>query len=277
MRVGLELTSRCNLACVMCGHASMTRPRADMPWGRFTRIVDEIAQYGHVLASLHWYGEPLLAERFLDAIDYLARSGVGLSHAFYTNATLLTPAMTDAMLAAGFLKVCAHTKKVWLGLDSMDPATYAAIRCGGDFDTTVANVEYFCRRVKLRGVAVQRMLTRLNPGEPIKPFRRFGVPVKTRCVGRHWDKSRDLTVNPFVDDRRQKCRELGGTLYIAQDGRACGCCIDGDCEQAIGNVDDLRIVALSKLRDAQVSALAGGDYSKLPLCARCTGSEAGGR
>jgi MoaA/NifB/PqqE/SkfB family radical SAM enzyme len=278
LQIGLEITSRCNLACPMCGHAVMTREKADMPWDRFLRIVGEIKRYHHELRSIQWFGEPLLAKRFLDAIRFLREVDVPITNAFYTNATLLTPEMTDAMIAAGFPKVCKHTRKIWLGVDSMELDTYEVLRKGGDHEMTIANARYFCDAVKLHGVGVQRMLTRLNPREPLDPFLvTFNAPVHTRRCGRHWDKSRDFTVRPFSKDRRRACREHWGTLYVAQDGRVTSCCIDGDLEQSLGNIDDLDFDELAKLRYRDQADFVAHDYARLPHCQRCTGMEPVGR
>ena len=251
-----------------------------MPWPRFVRIVQDIRTNGHRLQGLQLYGEPLLAERYPDAVRYLADVGVRVRNAFYSNALLLTPEMTDRLLDSGFLAVHAKCPKVWLGIDSMQADIYPRLRVGGDLDTVVANVRYFIDRTKahLPGLAVQRMLTRLNPDEPMGPFRQFGVPVATRKVGRQSDKSRDLLVRPFDLDRRGECTQLAGTIFIGQDGRAVGCCLDGDLEQAFGNIDDSTIAELASCpaRMRQQAELEGQDYSGLPVCDRCMGMESVG-
>lgn len=253
-----------------------------MPWARFVSVVTDIRDNGHRLQGIQWFGEPLLAERFFDAIEFLYAQGVPIRNAFYTNATLLTPEMTERMLAAGFGKVCGRTRKVWLGVDTLSADTYARLRVGGDLPTVIANVKYFCNRMKRRlpGLKVQRLLTRHNPNELEEPFEAmFGVPVATRKVGVHCDKSRDLTVEPFVEDRRRECRELYGALYVASDGRVTSCCIDGDLSQPCGHVDRnlLADIANGAVRRKQHADFRAGEYGELPNCAHCLGSEAQGR
>ena len=282
VNVGLEITSRCNMACSMCGHAVMQRAKADMPWERFVAVVKDIRDNGHHLRGIQWYGEPLIAERFIDAIEHLYQQDVPIRNAFYTNCMALTPEMTERMLAAGFAKVCGKTKKVWLGVDTLSMEAYAKLRIGGDLPTVLDNAHYFCERMRRRlpGLKVQRLLTRYNPHEPETLFvDLFGVPVATRKVGVHWDKTRDVTVKPFEGDRRAECRELSGTLFVAQSGRVTACCIDGELEQSCGHVDhqSLEGIYRSGRRPAQHKGLQAGDYERLPLCRRCTGSEARGR
>jgi len=276
-QVGIEITSRCNMACEMCSHPVMKREKADMPLDRFVRIVHDIRTNGHELRGLQMMGEPLLSKYYMDAITHLHCNHVPVTNAFYTNAELLTPEMTDSLVSAGFVEVHKTCWKVWIGIDTMDPVQYARLR-GGDFDKVVRNTEHFCKvmKGKLPGLAVQRMQTKWNPDEPIKAFERFGVPVATRRVGRHAYKDRDLCVVPFTTDRRSKCREHWGTLYIGQHGGATSCCIDAEFEHEIGNVDDMTINELLAARKPQQKAFKEKDYSGLTLCQRCTGMEPAG-
>ncbi|MCP4409779.1 MAG: radical SAM protein [Gammaproteobacteria bacterium] len=276
--VGIEITSRCNMACAMCSHPVMKRAKMDMPWERFERVVSDIAANGHELRGMQMMGEPLLAVKYCEAVGHLRDNGVPVTNAFYTNAELLTPKLVEKMAFFGWFDVHKATKKIWLGVDTMNPKEYARLR-GGDFDKVVHNIENFCRCVKhysLPGLAIQRMQTKWNPDEPIEAFERFGVPVVTRRVGRHAYKDRDLCVIPFSNDRRAKCREQWGTIYIGSHGGATSCCIDAEFEHEIGNVDDMTIAEIDIARAAQQIAFKRKDYSGLSLCQRCTGMEPAG-
>jgi len=278
MEVGLEITSRCNMACAMCSHPVMKRAKIDMPLERLAKVICDIADNNHELRSLQLMGEPLLSKTYIAAITVLRDKGIPVTNAFYTNAELLTPEKTNELIAYGWVDVHKSTKKIWLGVDTMDPDQYARLR-GGDFDKVVQNIENFCRVVKhykLPGLAIQRMQTKWNPDEPIKAFERFGIPVVTRRVGRHAYKDRDLCVVPFTEDRRHKCRENWGTLYIGSHGGATSCCIDAEFEHEIGNIDDMTINELATARKLQQIAFKAKDYSGLTLCKRCTGMEPAG-
>lgn len=276
-RIGIEITSRCNMACAMCSHPVMKRAKMDMPWDRIVRIVDDIERNGHELRSLQLMGEPVIGEYYPDILVWLKEKHIPVTNAFYTNALALTPERTDYLISCGFIDVHKNCEKVWVGIDTMDPEQYVKLR-GGDFDQVVRNAEYFCKRMKgrLPGLAVQRMQTKWNPNEPIKAFKRFGVPVATRRVGRHAYKDRDLCVIPFTKDRRPQCKEHWGTLYIGSHGGVTSCCIDAEFEHEIGNIDDMTINQLIAARKAQQQAFKNKDYSALSLCDRCTGMEPAG-
>ena len=277
--IGLEITNRCNLECAMCGHQHMKRVQQDMPWEMFRQAVDEI-RGRHRLQSMTFYGEPLLADNFVRAIRYLAKHNQRVENTFYTNATLLTADKVSELVDAGFLEVHSHTRKLWLALDTMDPKLYKRLRKGADFETVVTNIRRFIKVAKhLPGLGVQRLLTRWNPDEPEEPFKRFGVPVKTRIAGRHWVKNRGPSIVPFEEDRRPQCRELWGTCWVMSNGQAVSCCIDGEGEQPFGTYPEqsLKELARGRNRKAQQCEFKAGDYSNLALCARCKGDEPRGR
>ena len=76
----VELSSRCNLACVYCPHPTMQREKADMSWSVFQRTMKHVAHYvkqgtqGEL--ALTGIGEALLHPQFLDIL-FLARSVIG--------------------------------------------------------------------------------------------------------------------------------------------------------------------------------------------------------
>ena len=57
----LETTNRCNLLCTTCPRTyEELEPPADMSWGLFTRIVDQVPNIAR--AVLHGVGEPMLVK-----------------------------------------------------------------------------------------------------------------------------------------------------------------------------------------------------------------------
>src|SRR5438105_7319083 len=66
IKVGLELTSKCNLRCGMCPLPVLRRPYEDMAWPLVERAAKEIHGNGFRLKWLHEMGEPLLYSRLED-------------------------------------------------------------------------------------------------------------------------------------------------------------------------------------------------------------------
>ena len=112
----------------------MTRPKIDMDFALFTKIVDDIISHGYGLHQLHLMGEPLMDRMFEQRLVYIADKGIPVRSSFSTNCVLLTPERTDNLVAAGFCQAHKNTRVVRLCIDSMDEAVYDQLRVGGDHE-----------------------------------------------------------------------------------------------------------------------------------------------
>ncbi len=102
--VYLETTNRCNLLCTTCPRTyAELEPPADMSWGLFTSIVDQIPNLQR--AVLHGVGEPMLVRNLPRMVRYLKDRGTYVL--FNTNGTLLNELRVslDASNAKSFLAV----------------------------------------------------------------------------------------------------------------------------------------------------------------------------
>lgn len=94
----IELTRRCNLACVHCYTNLAAGDRAarakELSFDEICRIVNEIADAG-CLWLLFTGGEIFLRPDFLDVYTYAKQKGLLI--ALFTNATLITPRIADRL------------------------------------------------------------------------------------------------------------------------------------------------------------------------------------
>jgi hypothetical protein len=101
----IELSSRCNLACVYCPHPKMKRAKEDMRWSVFERALEHVRYYcdqnSQGELALTGLGEALLYDRFVDAV-LCARDAIGASRllTFSTNGILLDEKTLDAIRPA---------------------------------------------------------------------------------------------------------------------------------------------------------------------------------
>jgi radical SAM protein with 4Fe4S-binding SPASM domain len=128
----VEVTSACNLRCAMClvrYRPPVNKLAGALPLDLYRRLLDEVPPLRRL--TLQGLGEPLLSPYLLDMVR-LAK-GRGIAVGFNSNATLLTRAKADALVAEGL---------DWLhvSLDGARAGTFEAIRDGADFDKVVGNL-----------------------------------------------------------------------------------------------------------------------------------------
>ena len=95
----IELTFRCNLRCVHCycnlPQSDQQAIETELETEEVYRLLDQIAEAG-CLWLLITGGEPFLRDDFLDIYTYAKKKGFITT--LFTNGTLLTPAIADALV-----------------------------------------------------------------------------------------------------------------------------------------------------------------------------------
>lgn len=157
----VEVTSRCNLKCVMCPVTVFADrwPARDMSWETFERIAAAFERTEWV--HLQGWGEPLLHRRIFDMIERAKSAGCRVG--FTTNATRLAPQAGERLLELG-LDLMA------VSIAGANAATHEAIRVGSDFAKLVENLRRFLRLRAESGnrrpkVEVFFLMTRTNLAE----------------------------------------------------------------------------------------------------------------
>ena len=156
--VAFEVTTRCNLKCVMCPHGieAIAEPRdAD------AALLDALwpAMEAADLLHLNGVGEPLLAEPFWTIVDRLKgqpRPHIG----FNTNGLLLTDRNIDRLCAAPL-------DGISVSIDAATETTYERIR-GGSFTKVTEGVRRLVGRVdERRKVMITFVVMRENLAEMV--------------------------------------------------------------------------------------------------------------
>jgi len=190
---GIELTHRCNLACLHCyvnrSAGDAVAARDEMETADVCRIIDELAELGTVKLTLTG-GEPLLRRDF--SAIYRHAHDKGILVVVFTNATLVTP----AILALWRERPPALVEVTQYGSDA---ATYNAIaNAGGD---PYARFRAGLEQLAAAGIRFALKTTAMagNAGQ-IPELRRFA---ESLGVGFRFD----TVVSPRID---------GGTKPLAQ-------------------------------------------------------------
>jgi MoaA/NifB/PqqE/SkfB family radical SAM enzyme len=264
IKVGLELTSKCNLRCGMCPLPVLRRPYEDMEWSLVEKAEREIHGLGLKLKWLHEMGEPLLYARIDDAIRLFPEASLS------TNGLVLTPEIGAKLLNSPL-------KRIRICVDSIDPKVYPQLRTGGDFDKLVDLTRKFLAQAKgapLR-IEIQKMRSRMTLGETVDDFRKV-FDLKQFKNARVIEKTCEaLDVNEETDLHGKFYGCVQGAFFtwvvVFADGRVTHCCYDAHGDQVMG---DLKTQSLREIIDGDRMALMQDafnrrDFTNLPRCGEC--------
>ncbi|HYK01711.1 MAG TPA: radical SAM/SPASM domain-containing protein [Thermoanaerobaculia bacterium] len=264
IKVGLELTSKCNLRCGMCPLPVLRRPYEDMEWHLVEKAEREIHGLGLKLKWLHEMGEPLLYSRIDDAIRLFPEASLS------TNGLVLTPEIGAKLLATPL-------KRIRICVDSINPKVYPQLRTGGDFDKLVDLTRKFLVQAKgapLR-IEIQKMRSRLTLEETTDDFKRV-FDLKQFRNARVIEKTCEaLDVNEETDLHGKFYGCVQGAFFtwvvVFADGRVTHCCYDAHGDQVMG---DLKTQSLQEIIDGDRMAMMQDafnrrDFTNLPRCGEC--------
>jgi len=264
IKVGLELTSKCNLRCGMCPLPVLRRPYEDMVWPMVEKAEREIHGAGLKLKWLHEMGEPLLYARIDDAIRLFPEASLS------TNGLVLTEEISAKLLASPL-------KRIRICVDSVNPEVYPQLRTGGDFDKLVVLTRAFLEQARGHPIRIeiQKMRSRLTLEETVDDFRAL-FDLKTYRNARVIEKTCEaLDVNEETDLHGKFYGCVQGAFFtwvvIFADGRVTHCCYDAHGDQVLG---DLKTQSLNEILDSprfatMQDAFARRDFTNLPRCAEC--------
>ncbi len=234
-RFAVEVCAECNLACSMCHHPNMQRPKGVMPFPLWEKCADEIAELSpDTQCWFSFCGEPLLEPELLIRMIKYGKS-IGLTSLnINTNGMLLKPELADPILDSG-------VDLVVFGVDGFSRETYDKIRVNGNRDELYANAEHFLARRDARGdgteVQVQFIVMDENEHE-IDDFNAhwldLGATLKIRnklSWGGRFDTSMKIP-----NESRIPCPWAITMMHVLWDGRVPRCPGDTEGDEGVGNV-----------------------------------------
>ncbi|MGD0281077.1 MAG: radical SAM protein [Dissulfurispiraceae bacterium] len=135
----------CNFKCGYCifsvekAKRHFISDKTVMDFDLFKKCIDDIARFPNKVKVLRFVGigEPLLHRNIADMVKYAVAKDVANIVEILTNGSLLTPAMTDSLVAAGLSRLV-------VSLQGTSKDKYLEV-CGTnvDFETLVENLRYF--------------------------------------------------------------------------------------------------------------------------------------
>ena len=116
LHVQVEVTTFCNLDCVMCSHGTLIKHPRHMGLGNFIEICEKLMPYK---VSMNGIGEPFLNPEMLPMVEYARDHRIETITT--SNLTLLSPELAENIVHSGLGLLKGS-------IDSVDPQTYLAIR-----------------------------------------------------------------------------------------------------------------------------------------------------
>lgn len=264
VEASIEITSYCNLKCIMCSRKTMTRPIKNMDFSLFQKSIDELSPFVE-LVYLHGLGEPLFNKDLYKMIDYAKKKGlkVGIS----TNATILDKKASQKLLNS-------KIDYIIFALDGATKETYEKIRVGGNFTKVEQNINNFLEMKKKRNNA------------PYVVIQFIKMPENEREVDLFLQKWRNkgaeaVRVKPVVDffskEKLKRASLTSRCLYpyrmvnIFFDGQVIPCCEDNYAKYPLGNLEENSLPEIWNGSKAQFlrSKLANGERDMVSICRHC--------
>lgn len=133
----VELSNRCNHACVFCANPRMQRKHGVLDIGVFERFVQEASAHGLEEIGLYTTGEPFFTKG-LDRYVAIAKRA-GIRYIFLTtNGALATPDRVVPVIEAGL-------SSIKFSVNAGSRETYKLVHGHDDFETVLENIRFIAR------------------------------------------------------------------------------------------------------------------------------------
>ena len=223
----VELSSNCNVHCLMCPRRELKRTSSLMEKGLMYRLADWFPSQAKVM--LAGLGEPILHPKIFEFLFALKKRGIETG--ITTNGLLLSPEVVSKLIES-------HVDLIQISFHATSKEQYNKIVKGGSFNKLMNNLSYLsekvihCDQVKLTAT-VQK--DNENDIERIKHIAdSFGFDLFLRnChsrAGANYDFSCSFK-HPAA------CGIFSKVSFIDSDGNILACCQDLKSQIRLGHID----------------------------------------
>ena len=128
----IEITTHCNLKCVMCEHTYWHEPNREMSFAEFKYIIDQFPKLKWI--GLTGIGASFLNKDFLKILEYVKSKSTYVE--IYDNFIFITPEIGEKLIQLGIDRIIAS-------VDAATKETYEKIRVGANFNNVINNLKTF--------------------------------------------------------------------------------------------------------------------------------------
>lgn len=248
--VNVELTSRCNKKCWMCGRRKIEKdyPELTLNYGDMDfELVKNIAKQlpPNIVVQLHNNGEPLLYPRFGEAVKLFKRQIRNID----TNGKLLVKKSDEI-------------------IDNLDTLAISVIENDDESDEQYEIINEF---LKIKGDRKPFTLLRINGNVNLERYKKLNLPIATRILHAPMGSFNYAKRSPTIPEIGI-CLDFLNHLSINKDGDV-SICVRFDPKRlgVIGNVNKkpLEKIWNSPLRLKWLQYHKEGKRKKIPLCSYC--------
>lgn len=268
-RFAVEVTSECNLACSMCHHPQMKRPKGKMPFELWKRCADQIvASSPDTQCWFSFIGDPLMEPELLFKMLSYGKT-VGLqSQNVNTNGMSFTPDIAEQFLDSG-------ADLIVFGIDGYSKEVFEKIRVNADRDVVYANVEHLValRNSRSSSLEIQVQFIEMYENQhELVSFKNYwsnrGVTLKIRKK-LSWGGRFETPLN-VPNEKRIACPWAITMMHIFWDGRVPRCPGDTEGTESAGNAWDESLAAIWERLGIYRNMHLHGRFDELPeRCQTC--------
>jgi MoaA/NifB/PqqE/SkfB family radical SAM enzyme len=250
VNINVELTSRCNKSCWMCGRRKVEQDYPellleydDMDFEVVRKIAEQLP--ANIVVQLHNNGEPLLYPRFGDAVRLFNRQITNI----VTNGKLLVEKANEIV-------------------DNLDTIAVSIIESDPEADEQYEVLEEFLR---IKGAKKPFSVLRLNGDVNPAPYKKLGLVMATRILHAPMGSFNYKKKSPTIPEIGI-CLDFLHHLAIDIKGHA-SICVRFDPNK-LGVIGDIREQSLEKIwnnpkRVEWLRYHMEGRRDKVPLCSYC--------
>lgn len=286
LELQLAVASVCNFKCAYCPCSrsdllkSHDVQKGIMNFDLYRKIIDDLHEFPKPLKILRLVkeGEPLLNKRFADMVRYAKKKQPLVTVDTTTNAFLLTPELSEAIIDAGL-------DKMFISLQGMNAVAHKKIAgVAVDFEKMLENIRYFCRNRKQCKVYVKVPDIGVNEAERREFFKLFDEYVDEMFVehivptwpgfdisGIKKDDGLGLYGNPVNKEYIKVCPIIFYNFNVNHDGTVAACQLDWAHKTVLGDITRQSLYEVwnganfNELRRLHLR----GERPSHPLCGKC--------
>tara|TARA_R110002072_G_scaffold132740_1_gene272949 strand:+ start:1398 stop:2405 length:1008 start_codon:yes stop_codon:yes gene_type:complete len=248
--INVDPSDACNFQCKFCptGDRELMKNTAGRNFGVmdfdvYKKIIDDICEFERPIKVLRLYkdGEPLVNQNFSKMVKYAVDSGCCERVDTTTNASLLTPELSDQIIEAGLTRINISIE----GMTQKQYIDFAKHKV--DFENLVSNIRYFYENRKQCEMIVKingDFLSKEDEENFYKTFGDIADGVFVEHVMECWPEfalNGGLIANSEFGIYKQQIKEVQACPYvfysfaINSDGRVSSCFLDWSRKLIVGD------------------------------------------